>query len=176
MQILTAPLVIADLDLVKVVLWKKAIEQVMGKASKEDAGHLGQLLDFLHELHDAHPDLESTAVAAAALTGEDAKDDQAPDAVDPDFDPMAMRHCSQVGPFSTEVPSSTEFGKKYDVQYTAYGKWICTCPNFQQRGSVCSHINKVQSERCDWHQLLHGDVAKAPDYKCPKCGGTTYEV
>jgi hypothetical protein len=176
MKILTAPIVVADLDLVKVVLWKKALNSSIAKAPAGDVNALGQLLDFLHALHDAHPDLESTAKAAEALTGEEDQDDLAPDAVDPDFDPMAMRHCAQVGPFTTNVASSSEFGKTYDVQYTAYGKWVCTCPNFQQRGGACSHINKVQSERCDWHQLLHGDVAKAPNYECPKCGGSTYEV
>jgi len=176
MQILTAPLVVADLDLVQVVLWKKAVDSALNKVSAEDTELLCGLLDFLNALHDAHPGLEDTARAAEALTGEEEQDNLAPDAVDPDFDPMAMRHCAQVGPFGTEVPSTTDFGKKYRVEYTAYGKWVCSCPNFQQRGAVCSHINTVQSSRCDWHQLLHGDAAKAPDYKCPKCGGPTSEV
>jgi len=175
MKILTAPIVIADLDLTNVVMWKKALNIAVTKVTGDDQKHLDSLLDFLHDLHDAHPDLNDVAKAAEALTGEDDQVEDA-EAVDPDFDPMAMRQCYQTGPFATPVDSTTDFGKKYQVQYTAYGKWICNCASFQQRGTACAHINKVQSERCDWHQLLHGGSSKAPKHLCPKCGGPTREV
>jgi hypothetical protein len=73
------------------------------------------------------------------------------------------------------VPSQSEPQKTYTVTHN--GGWHCTCPDHQETGLMCKHIQSVQMwEKFD--ESEDDDVltlkAEIDHPQCPECG--TFEV
>ena len=83
---------------------------------------------------------------------------------------MKVRVCSSIiEPRWVVVPSKTHDDKTYIVvPSTVWNDAICDCPGFFYHGGKCSHIDNIETRRCQfWTDQL------APEISCPNCGADT---